>query len=64
MDVGKEYIIIYDDKSHHPAKKIGKIIGVENNLIFLEGGEILNMRYIIRMKRMEGGKNDTKSEET
>jgi hypothetical protein len=48
VEVGKRYLIIYDDKGNRPVKKIGTIISEKENLITLDSGEILNKLFIIR----------------
>jgi hypothetical protein len=48
MEIGKKYLIIYDDKNYKPTKKIGIITAKENNLITLDNREILNINNIIR----------------
>lgn len=53
MKIGTEYIIIYDDKGHHPMKKRGVVTNIDSNLITLDSGEILNMLFIIRAEPVE-----------
>jgi len=60
MEVGKTYLIIYDDKGHHPVKKTGVIQNIQGNLIQFNTGEILNSNNIIRAQLMESGKNEWK----
>ncbi len=56
MEIGKEYLIIYDDKGFHPVKKQGIIKNFHNNLFEFEDGEILNSNFVIRAEKIEGGK--------
>ena len=56
MEIGKEYLIIYDDKGFHPVKKQGIIKCFHSNLIEFENGEILNSNFVIRAEKVEGGK--------
>ena len=51
MEIGEEYLIIYDDKNYKPIKKQGRITEIEHNLFRLDGNtEWLNMNNIIRAK--------------
>lgn len=54
MEIGKKYLIIYDDRGYHPVKKIGIVQSIDNNLITLDNGEILNCSLIIRAEPYEG----------
>lgn len=54
MEIGKKYLIIYDDRGYHPVKKIGIVQSIDNNLITLDNGEILNCALIIRAEPYEG----------
>jgi len=58
MEIGIEYIIIYDDKGSHPMKKRGVITKIDNNLITLDSGEILNMLFIIRAEPVGVSKDE------
>lgn len=57
MEIGKKYLIIYDDKGFKPMKKTGKIVSIDGKLIELDSGEFLNKDYIIRAQILEGGSN-------
>jgi len=53
LEIGKRYMIIYDDKGDHPKKKKGKVVSKENTLIKLDTGEVLNMQYILRAEELK-----------
>ncbi len=55
VEIGKKYLIIYDDKGNKPVKKIGVLKNISGNLLSFESGEVLNTLNIIRAEIVEGG---------
>jgi len=59
MEMGQNYIIIYDDKGFKPVRKIGKVVWKEGNLFRLNtDSELLNTNYVIRADPVESGKGE------
>lgn len=54
MEIGKKYVIIYDDKFNHPVRKVGVVKDISNNLITLDTGEVLNCALVIRAEFYAG----------
>lgn len=54
VEVGKKYLIIYDDKGFKPVKKIGTIVWLESPLFRLDSKphETLNLNNIIRAEEV------------
>ena len=57
LEVGIEYLIIYNDGGFKPVKKVGVVTKINNVLFTLASGEVLNKERIIRAKPVERGKN-------
>jgi len=58
VEIGKLYLIIYDDKGFHPVKKIGIVKDIKQNLITLDNGEVLNSHNIIRAQIIKRRKDE------
>ena len=55
MEIGKNYIIIYDDGGDIPLEKSGCVLAEDNNLVLVrlkhnQKEEWINKRYMIRAK--------------
>jgi hypothetical protein len=58
FEIGKRYVIIYDDKGYKPVKKEVTVISKEGNLLQVDtrfGREIINTHNIIRAGELENG---------
>lgn len=55
IEVGKKYMIIYDDHGRMPVKKVGKVISKDDTIFSLDSKprEGLNTRDIIRIEEIK-----------
>lgn len=57
MDVGRKYMVIYDDHGFKPLKKIGVVEWIKGNLFKLDSDEEeLNLNNIVRAVPLDSGK--------